>query len=276
MRSVPDLLDQHRPVVTKHVEAGAGAQIHSVSPEGLCGVTVLFGPVSVGQALCHERPEQARPVGNVVPIVISSHDHSGQRVLYAAAERRISLRKETRVLAQHRCQQERPEELAGGGARHGGAEALAIAFSALSIAVRVIFGLTDSGGESGTGERRKRYAVVYEQLELPSRRKRALGRGNIRKDDRFPVQGRKKSGRGLSGSGLGASCGRRSVGMVLARRRLLAAEHGCEADKHCSVTYDCAKQPTKPAGGNRDCRSRLALGFGASPRFLDLTGGTLA
>src|SRR5882724_10617397 len=275
MKSVPDLLDQHRPVVTKHVEAGAGAQIHSVTPEGLCGVTVLFGPVSVGQALCHERSEQARPVGNVVPIVISSHDHSGQRVLYAAAERRVSLRKETRVLAQHRCQQERPEKLAGGGARHGGAEALAIAFSALSIAVRVIFGLTDSGGESGTGERRQGYAVVDKQLELPSRRKRALGRGNVRKDDRFPVQGRKKSGRGLPGSGLGAPGGGRSVGMVPTRRRLLSAEHGCGADKHRSANEDCAKQPAKPDGQNREFRSRLTL-CEASLWFLDLTGGTLA
>ena len=108
----------------------------------------------------------------------------------------------------------------------------------------VIFGLTDSGGESGTGERRQGYAVVDEQLELPSRRKRALGRGNVRKDYRFPVQGRKKSGRGLPGSGLGAPGGGGSVGMVLARWRLLGAEHGRGADKHRTGKDDCAKQPT--------------------------------
>jgi hypothetical protein len=63
--------------------------------------------------------------------------------------------------------------------------------------------------------------------------------------------------------------------MVLARPRLLSAEHGRGADKHRSAKEDCAKQPAKPDGQYREFGSRLTL-CEASLRFLDLTGGTLA
>ena len=63
--------------------------------------------------------------------------------------------------------------------------------------------------------------------------------------------------------------------MVLARRRLLGAEHGRGADKHRSAKEDCARQAAKPDGQNREFRSRLTL-CEASLRFLNLAGGTLA
>src|SRR6266852_4522077 len=104
-------------------------------------------------------------------------------MLDAAAQRRSSLRKEARILPQYRGQYERPEEFAGGIARHGRAEALAISLRSLGIAVRVVFGLRNSGTGGGGDERGRRCAVVHKQLELFPGRQRALRRGNVGKEN---------------------------------------------------------------------------------------------